>query len=697
MSAQAVINLLVVDRALSDIENLVQVLRGAGYVVQVQHTDQEGVLEELLQTRPADLVMVRIGAGLPSLRNVTAILKRCTCEAPVLAIVDGECSVKPVELLRQGADNIIPLDSPEHIILVTSKELRHHYMRQLAQHSAARLKELEERSQALLDSSRDAIAYIHEGAHIYANPAYLQLFGYGAEAELEGVTLMNMVTRDDRDKLKNYLRRSTKAGALLEPIALTGLHSDGHTTFPIVMNCLPTRINDEPCLQIMIRAAAAQEASPTALEAMRHDIATGLYNRRYFIEYLNQVRSQTASGRPAGAVFYILLTDYRANSEKLGLEAVDQLVIDLAGRLKEMMDGQSVLARFSDAVFTVYTPLTERAQVTALAEQMRDLIRDHVTHSGHKLASTRCAIGICPIKGEYESAFQIVALADRACEAARQAGPNQVQVYTPPAADTGESAQEKTLLAQIRDAIAQERLELWYQPIASFQDAGQERYQTYLQLLDEQRRPLSLRELLPLASRRGLMYPLEKWAIVKMLEQLTLRYQQERRMPALFLRLTDNTITAADFVPWLELRLKDTGLSGQVLVMEIDEDDVEQYFKEVRTLRVQLQRLGCGFAISHFGGKANSERILRHLKPDYIELDGSLIERLAKSREEEPRVAMAQLTALAQEMRVQVVAADISSAPQMASIWQYGVTLVQGDMVHAASREMDFDFEQFAA
>ena len=69
---------------------------------------------------------------------------------------------------------------------------------------------------------------------------------------------------------------------------------------------------------------------------------------------------------------------------------------------------------------------------------------------------------------------------------------------------------------------------------------------------------------------------------------------------------------------------------------------------------------------------------------------------LAKAKDEKSRQAMALLTEQARDLRTRVVAAGVSTAPQMASIWQFGVTLVQGNMVAEAGPRLDFDFRQYA-
>ncbi|MCB1776721.1 MAG: EAL domain-containing protein, partial [Candidatus Competibacteraceae bacterium] len=166
--------------------------------------------------------------------------------------------------------------------------------------------------------------------------------------------------------------------------------------------------------------------------------------------------------------------------------------------------------------------------------------------------------------------------------------------------------------------------------------------------------------------------------------------------PILFIRLSRNSLVENDFFDWLVKRFKESRLDPHLLVFEIKEDDADETFEEARLLHVRLRELSCGLALSHFGGKPHSERLLGELAPDYIKLDGSLIERLAKAKDENSRHAMAQLTKRAHELNTRVVAAGVMTAPQMASIWQFGVTLVQGNMVAEASEHMDFDFRQYA-
>jgi len=692
VSEHPLLNLLLVDRSQADIEFIVQTLRAAGYLVQANHSAWIKEIRNLIDYRPLDMILVRQGADLPTIAEIRALLSASSQDIPIIAIADDLTRQRPVELLRAGASDVFELRESDHLLMVIDKEFQHLQLRRQVQLQELRIKETEERHRILLEHSRDAVAYIHEGIHLYVNPAYLQLFAYASQEAMAGVTLMNLILLEDRDRLKRLMRDSMKLGKTASPMEFTALDSKGRF-FPIRLSCMPTRVNDEPCFQIMIQNPFDIQA-PSALqieEPRTRDLLTGLYHRKYFIDQLNKLCA--APSGPSGAVLYILLTDYRAISKRAGLEAVDQLAGDVAKLLQQMVSLQEVVARFADAVFTVYTPEIAVDAVLKLGERIGTAIKMHTTQATHGLINTASAIGICLIEKTQENASQIISLADQACDGARQAGSNQIQLYTPPAPRTGTVRQEAEIMSQIREAVSRERMQLLYQPIASFQGGTIERYKAFLRILGEDSKPLPMDLLAPVAEKRGLMGPLDKWAILKALEALT---EREGRATMLFIRLSHNSILQKDFCNWLEKRLQDTNLPGSILVIEVTEECAETYFQEVKTLRERLREIGCGFTISHFGNRPNSEHILNNLVPEYIKLDSELIEQLIRSKNDASRQALAAITEKARLMKTLVIAAYIASAPQMASIWQFGVTLVQGDMVQEASPHMDFDFQQFA-
>ncbi len=696
MSDPSVISLLVVDRSRSDIDHIAQTLRGDGYQLELIHTDQVEEARGSIDYQPLDLILLRLSEGLPTIAEVRLMVAEAKQDVPLIAVVDDDYRQqhKPARLLEEGADNYFYLDDADHLVAVVRKELRHSQARKREQSFETRFKESENRSQALLENTQEAIAYIHEGVHVYANPAYLRLFGYDNKEELANIQLVHMVPPGYRDALKSVLRRGIRSGKAVEPVELVGVRRNGQN-LPILLECAPTRMNDEPCTQVIVRDATAEKNPHFQQELenlLKFDETTGLYTRRFFIEALEIDH--------AGTVLYVLLVDYAAIRYAMGFEAIEQFTAEIASIIKPLLALEDIAAHFASGVFTLYVPANSPTEPLELAEHIRLAVAEHNFQIGGKLFTTTCCIGVYQARDSHESAIQMLSQADRACEAARQRGGNQIEVYKPPREDrpgVAVSEQDEAIIRLIRNSLTKGRLRLVYQPIVSFETAEEARYKAYLQVVDENNKVQPMDKLGVVAVRYGLMGALDRWTIIRGLATLIEAQKSAAKLPMLFVRISRNSLTDNEFYDWLSKRFKDSRLSGQHLILEIKEDNADECYEEARQLRARLRELGCGVALSHFGGKTHSDRLLKELSPDYIKLDGSLIERLAKAKDENSRRSMAALTRKAQDLKIRVVAAGVSTAPQMASIWQFGVTLVQGNMVAESGPKMDFDFKQYAS
>jgi GGDEF domain-containing protein len=158
-----------------------------------------------------------------------------------------------------------------------------------------------------------------------------------------------MVPPGYRDALKSVLRRSIRSGKAVEPVELVGLRSNGQT-FPILLECAPTRMNDEPCTQIIVRDATPEKSvyNQQLEEMLKFDEITGLYSRRFFLEALEIEHD--------GFLLYILFTDHSAVRHGMGFEALEQFMREAAGLLKPMLSPEDMAAYFASEVFTVYLP-----------------------------------------------------------------------------------------------------------------------------------------------------------------------------------------------------------------------------------------------------------------------------------------------------------------------------------------------------
>ena len=685
----SVINLLVIDHSLAEAEPIAQALRTAGFLVQPTCSDQRQDIETIIAVKSIDAILLRLRDSLPDVAAVRGQITASNKDIPIIVLYDSEQTPHTLSLLQAGADAVCPSDDSELTLLFLRKELAHQQLREQLRSLEAQLQETEARSRKLLDDASDAVAYIHEGAHVYANTAYSKLFGYDSADDLLGVTLMDLIDPQYHDSVKSVLRNTIKTGQEQLPLAILAMGKNNQT-FPATIVCTPTRIDGEPCLQMLVRTESTAASTETDT---RSDFNTNItiHTRAAFTQYIDNMLE---AGLAEGAVFYILLNEHRTICQSLGLDAGDVLINDIAEQLAAHTTQNDLIARIADAVFAVYVRNADPQTVNEIGLRLQQTIDDNVSHYNKRLISTKASVGICLVSGYYQTALDILNHANEACEIARQDHSERVVVYKLDASELDHESQEVAVVAVIEDAIAAGRIYMMYQPIASFQGESDNRYHVSLEVLDAEQQPFPLENFHAIAERHQLMLKLDRWAIANAIKAIA---QRPTDPPTrLFLPLSVNSLDDAKFLHWLETSLTQAGIKGSALVLEISEFAAERYFESVRPLRDELKRLQCGFALTEFASGQHTQRLLQNLKPDIVKLNTDLIERLSRSRNEDTAKHLSEMTELAQQAEVQIIAINVSTPQQMASIWQYGAAMAQGPVVANPSRQMDFDFSQFS-
>ncbi len=140
--------------------------------------------------------------------------------------------------------------------------------------------ELQHRYNLLLDSARDSIAYIHEGLHVYANRAYLDLLQVKTLDEIEGLSLLELMTPEEDVDLKKLLRDLNQAVFPEETLVVT-INTLGNKHLKAELTFSPARFNGEQCIQMMVREQDANHILHEELDRLRKiDQLTQMINRQ---------------------------------------------------------------------------------------------------------------------------------------------------------------------------------------------------------------------------------------------------------------------------------------------------------------------------------------------------------------------------------------------------------------------------------
>ncbi|MCW8983287.1 MAG: PAS domain S-box protein, partial [Gammaproteobacteria bacterium] len=274
------IRIIVIDDSSNHAVMVSNLLRNAGHAVQAENAEDDEDLIELLKRQQWELVVAKPELPFLTAQHAIEIVSKYQPELPFVIIADTEPAEQINALLATGVCDLITMDQTEHGLYTILRAVQSTITRRELKLCREQRDSLSHRAQILVDHSKDAIAYIHEGMHVYANEAYLELFGYADMSGVEGMPIMNMVSSDDRGTLKGYLRDYSKGKEQESSLELEGLNAD-ETSFPMDMKFSQVSYDGESCIQVIIENRANNEELERQLQDMsRRDLITGVYNRQ---------------------------------------------------------------------------------------------------------------------------------------------------------------------------------------------------------------------------------------------------------------------------------------------------------------------------------------------------------------------------------------------------------------------------------
>ena len=266
--------------------------------------------------------------------------------------------------------------------------------------------------------------------------------------------------------------------------------------------------------------------------------------------------------------------------------------------------------------------------------------------------------------GNRSSAHEVIAQSDIACRSAKAHGRNRVEVYSAAGKQSEQIADDVAVMNRLRTALETDRLELQYQPLMHITTRTISHYETLLRLPTETGvlRPESF---LPAAFRFGLMADIDRWVLKRAVQALA---ELTPSMPALKLSTNLSGFAFEDegLAAYLRAVLKDYGVSGDRLILEITEQLAVRFAASTDRQLALLRELGCQLAIDDFGSGYSSFTYLKRLPVDFLKIDGAFIKSLARDKVDQAMVRM--VGEVARAAGIETVAEYVNSQATFVSI-----------------------------
>ena len=691
MSNEKLLRVLTIFDSSEEAEVLINVLRKAGYIVRDIRVEDDEDMETAIEENPLDVILAKQTLPIFTAKQAIKLLLASGRDIPLVVITPKNKEASAIEVLSLGARDAVASDQGDRLKFVVQRELSDLQNRRALRRSEKLLHETEKRTRNLIDNSRDAIAYVHDGAHIYANGAYLKMFGYADLEDIEGMPILDMVTSDEHKKLKEFLRGYAKGQITDDTLDVVGQHTEGKT-FNITMEFSSASMEGESCSQIIIRDQAQSKELEKQLNVLsKQDLLTGLYNHTYFIEQADKMISRAVDGQAKGSLLYIMLDKYEDIKANIGISGRDHLLTDIATLLKEKLTNLGLLARFEGAVFTLLLNNADQAQAEKIAGGICKLIHNHISEVNQKSITATSSIGITTINETTSNLNDCLARAEKGAIAAEKAGGDQFSIFNPAVEDLAEKEQHTVWANKIKVALKENKFHLLYQPVVSLRGEAGAHYEVLVRMKDEDGNEILPSEFLPAAEEMGLMNYIDRWIIAHVFMLLAER-MKHGIATRFFIKLSSGSLTDLEFLPWLIERIKSLRLDADSLVFTLNEATALNYLKQAKMTFQGLRSINCRVGLENFGTEQNTFQSLKHLDINYLKIDSSLALNLKDSIEAQEKLK--EIAEEANERGVLAIAAFVEDANSMALLWQSSVAFIQGHFLQQPDSELKYDFDE---
>jgi len=682
------IELLIIDNSLDSAESQINALRNAGLAVHPHQVSSESEIIAALNTGNHDIILCSAEVEKSQFERITELCISSSATIPLIVTYKDQEPDPLLNALRFGARDVVSINDLEHLQLVVKREFGDLLIRRELEQTQHRLRETEARCNILVEHSRDAIAYIHEGMHVLANPVYLEIFGYNDMEEMEGLPILDMIAPDDLPKFKKFLRSSESVEGELQ---IHCQNSKGEP-FKTTLEFSPASIDGEPCTQIIIRNSASNRVLEKELEQLsNNDPQTGLPNRHFFSKKLERLFSEDKPAEKPLVLLYITIDDFQEIRAKSGIAASDALLQEFANLFKSQISDSGLLARFGDHSFTILQE-ANREQALNVAKQLHQVVAAHLFRTEKELLEPRCSIGISFLTENISSSQELINNAYSACADAHVENNEGIAFYNveetvQPGAD--KNADQLQLGKLIENALDNDGFKLVYQPVVSLQGESREFYAVLTRLLDSNGGEILPNHFLGAATQANLMVRVDRWVMQHAIQELVIQREKGQKVQ-FFITLSLESLKDKETLLWICDCIRDNQAKGSWLIFQIREVDLRSHLTEAKTLLDGLKNLKCEIAIDRYGVFSKSDTLLKLLPIDYVKFDPSLVEGIASKQALQD--TLVKLKDETQSHGVKTIVMGVEDANSLAVLWNIGVNYIQGYFLQEPADTISYEF-----
>ncbi|TLS75791.1 EAL domain-containing protein [Mariprofundus erugo] len=668
--------ILIVEDQQSIRETYAELLEQEGFVV----CQAEGYDDAVLQVDGSiDLALLDIQLVGRSGLEILVYIRERYPDCPVIMMSGYADKENTLKALRQGAVEYLekPVD-PDELVYSVGHWLDFRAMKQenlrlqdfqaihqRLQENEAQIRQANERLNFLLTSTA-AVIYAatvdDDYGTTFISENIRRMCGYEADRFMADPGFrMACVHPDDVARVREACKRAlVRSGGRFE---YRFRHRDGHYLWVGDEVRVEADIHGQPELMgFMVDISERKQGEEKIRQMAYTDLLTGLPNRSLYYDRLQQAIAQCRRSRTMMAVLFMDLDYFKPVNDELGHEWGDEALIEVGRRLQHCIRETDTVARIGGDEFSIILGEIGSEQAAAhVADKIIAAIQEPMILKESRYV-LGISIGICIQQGEYSDVESFMRLADDAMYRAKEGGRNRYCIcHYPDAVQTTLLHEDITLEKALRQALLNDQLLLYYQPKVDLKSGVMIGTHALLRWDRGDGELLLPAQFLPQAGKAGLIVPIGQWVLRTACRQSRAWQQAGLPIVPVSVNVTAEQLRQADFYAQVKAVLAESGLSADMLELEISEKDLMQQEAGGLHALQELSVLGVKITMDHFGSGLFSLQSLKALPLHELKIDRQLVSQIGEGGEQIARA----IIAMGHILNHQVVAEGVETDDQL--------------------------------
>lgn len=401
------------------------------------------------------------------------------------------------------------------------------------------------------------------------------------------------------------------------------------------------------------------------------DSLTGLANRHRMNKRLESILASYKSTNRSCALMMLDLDRFKQVNDTFGHTVGDDLLKQAAKRLQRVIGPRGEVGRLGGDEFQIILPdLDDRGKLGELAGKIIQMVsQPYVIEDKHATIGTSAGIAIAPYDGAQRD--DLIHNSDLALYAAKNGGRGQFRFYS---SELKDEAEERRILEEdLRVALAEERLELHYQPIVRTDDNMVVVFEALMRWTDSERGPIGPNVFIPIAEESDLILKLGQWALNRACRD-ALEWPSSVRVAV---NVSAVQFTHSAFAETVAQALESSGIEPGRLELELTESvfmgDSETVEETFRTLK----KMGVRLALDDFGTGYSSLSYLRSAPFDKLKVDRSFVDSCTLQDQNSDKI-IAAIIGLSEALGMEVTVEGVEAFDQLDVVKARGARYIQG-------------------